>query len=144
MDKNVVKRDCNKTWCISLNVSLFVQVQLYTPTHAAFISVCDHINTCRCDTEEIPMLRHEYGVPHLYWLPGSHNGLVQSVGSISTSYMHFRIKTKEKSILVTTFNRMSWHRTKICVWDSHHYLSVLLIIIKIRKKLISDKNGHIS
>lgn len=142
--KNVVKWDCSKTWCISLNFSLYEQVQLYTPTHAAFISVCDHINTCRCDTEETPMLRHEYGVPHLYWLPGSHNELVQSVGPISTSCTHFGIKTKEKSILVTTFNRMSWHRTKICVRDSHRYLTVLHIIYKIRTKLISDKNGHIN
>lgn len=82
MYDDVVKWDCNKTWCVSLNVSLHAQVQLYTPTLAAFISVCELINTCRCDTEEIPMLRHEYGVPHLYLLPGSHNELVQSVGSL--------------------------------------------------------------
>lgn len=68
----------------------------------------------------------------------------ESVGSISTSCTHFRIKTKEKSILVTALNRMSWHRTKICVWDSHHYLTVLHIIYKIRMKVISDKNDHIN
>lgn len=89
-----------------------------------------YLQVWRCETEEIPMLRHEYGVPHLYWLPGSHNKLVQSVGSISTSCTHFRIKTKEKSILVTPFNRMAWHRTKIHVWDSRHYLTVLHMYIQ--------------
>lgn len=119
---------------ISLNVSLYVQVQLYTPTHATFISVCDHINTCRCDTEEIPVLRHEYGVPHLYLLPGSHNELVQSVGSLSTSHMHFKTNTERNSVLVTTFNRMSRHRTKIHeeegIWNSHHYFTVLHMCIQ--------------
>jgi len=134
MYKNIVKWDCNKTSWISLNVSLYVQVQLCTPTHTAFISVCDHINTCRCDTEEIPVLRHEYGAPHLYLLPGSHNELVQSVGSLPTSHTHLKTNTEGNSILVTTFNRMSRHRTKTHeregVWNSHHYFTVLHMFIQ--------------
>lgn len=108
-------------------------MQLYTPTRAVFILVCDHINTCRCETEEIAVLRLEYGVPHLYLLPFSHNELVQSVGSLPTSYMHFISNFEGNSVLVNTFNGwMSRYRIKIHegegVQNSHQF-SVLHIYI---------------